>query len=333
MSLHQCSAACRLLGALGLVGGLLACPGATHPPLPLDAGEACVDTDGYTDPMASGHVFLVDRFGFRDVDDCLDRDRDGDPDCVINTAMRPLLPMLDGLLSGAVANGRILMAIEAAGLCAPYAGADPAVTLKIYPATDSDGDPTNNLCGTAGCGQVLARPRYMADGQTRYRAEPVPVVDFTVQTVLAGELAINLANNSEPLTVQRLELRCLLPELMNELSDGQLCGVAPVRNVALVMLPLCELAPVLCLQALLPADLSLAEYLAVLGAQPDVDLDDDGLERFELDGNNRVLVCYDGDGRAMGAKDCLQDPEMQDGYSICFDLHGIPGEILGVAEE
>jgi hypothetical protein len=293
----------------------------------------CVDTDGASDPPGSGPVFLLDQLGFADVGDCLDRDGDGTPDCAINRAWRPLLPMLNGLFSAAIANGRILMALEAAGLCAPYAGSDPAVTLKLYPAIDVDGDPTNNLCREPGCGQVLARSRFVVDGQTRYRGPPEPIVDFVARSAFDHPLDIAIDAQTRPLTVRQLQLRCLLPALLDELPSGVMCGVAPVSELAIVQLPICDAAPILCEQARLPPDLSLAEYLAVLGEQPDVDLDGDGLERFELDGNSRVLICYDGDGSVLGAKDCLQDPQMQDGYSLCFSLHGIPGALVGVSQD
>jgi len=308
-----------------------ACPGVNPPPAPPpDAAAACVDTDGSNDPAGSGHVFLLDQLGFANVSDCLDRDGDGTPDCAINHAWRPLLPMINGLFGAAIANGRILMALEVAGLCAPYDGADPAATIKLYPSIDVDGDPTNNLCGGPGCGQVLARARYLEDGQTVYRGQPKPVVDFVASAEFDSQLNIELDAQAQPLVVRQLALHCLVPETMSEIPSGVMCGVAPVRQLAFVKLPLCDASPILCQQARLPADLSLAEYLAVLGEQPDVDLDGDGLERFELDGNSRVLICYDGDGRVMGAKDCLQDPQMQDGYSVCFKLHGIPGAIVGV---
>jgi len=217
-------------------------------------------------------------------------------------------------------------------LCVPYPGSDPAVTLKIYPGFDADNDPTNNLCRDPGCGEIRARAKYVVDGQTIYRPQPAPVADFWLRTAVDAELAIDMGDQTGPLTIRRLNLACTLPELLTELRDGMLCGVAPVRQLAHVQLAFCEWLPTFCNAALIPPDLSLAEYLAVLGQQPDIDVDGDGLERFELDSNNRVLICYDGDGSVMGAKDCMQDPALQDGYSICFDYHGIPGAIVGVEQ-
>lgn len=300
------------------------------PPQPSDAAVGCIDTDGYADAMGSGHLFLVDEFGFAELGKCLDRDGDGESDCAINRAWRPLLPVLNNMLVAAVSNGRILMVFEVAGLCAPYDGADPAVTIKIYPATDADPDPTNNLCLEPGCGQVLARAKYMSDGQSLYRAPPQPVIEYRVRTAMGADLAIDLEQASEPMTIKELDMTCLLPEQMDELSEGVLCGVAPVDNLALVRLPVCDYLPAFCQLALIPDDLNLAEYLVVLGQQPDVDMDGDGLEEIELDTNNRTLLCYDGDGSVMGAKDCLHDPAMQDGYSVCFSFHGIPGAIVGI---
>ena len=53
--------------------------------------------------------------------------------------------------------------------------------------------------------------------------------------------------------------------------------------------------------------------------QPDVDLDGDGLERFEDtnpdDGVAAIDRCIDGDGAEILGADCVTDPRIQDGYS------------------
>lgn len=71
-------------------------------------------------------------------------------------------------------------------------------------------------------------------------------------------------------------------------------------------------------------------------AEPDLDLDGDGLERIDLDGEGRVRACFDGDGSsvlplAYGVPaSCADDPRMADGFSISF-LVGARGDIGGLA--
>jgi hypothetical protein len=55
----------------------------------------------------------------------------------------------------------------------------------------------------------------------------------------------------------------------------------------------------------------------VPGVSPDLDLDGDGLERFELDSDSRIETCRDGDGfTTIPGRDCWQDPRMADAFAL-----------------
>jgi hypothetical protein len=63
---------------------------------------------------------------------------------------------------------------------------------------------------------------------------------------------------------------------------------------------------------------------------PDIDLDDDGLERVLGDGIS-VRECIDGDGETViEGRQCVCHPAIVDGYSITWALSAGPAEILGI---
>jgi hypothetical protein len=59
--------------------------------------------------------------------------------------------------------------------------------------------------------------------------------------------------------------------------------------------------------------------------QPDIDLDGDGLERYEatMGGGStppQITACIDGDGTRIPGRACANDPRMADGFSAAFQL-------------
>ena len=68
--------------------------------------------------------------------------------------------------------------------------------------------------------------------------------------------------------------------------------------------------------------------------QPDVDIDGDGLERFEVTGGSGcqpvITACIDGDGTRVPGRTCANDPRFQDGYSSALSTDAIHALITGV---
>ena len=70
---------------------------------------------------------------------------------------------------------------------------------------------------------------------------------------------------------------------------------------------------------------------------PDVDLDGDGLESFEVtrtgpDGCQPVITaCIDGDGTRIEGRDCVRNPGFVDGYSAGLTYTATRAEIVGVS--
>jgi hypothetical protein len=70
----------------------------------------------------------------------------------------------------------------------------------------------------------------------------------------------------------------------------------------------------------------------VTATQPDIDLDGDGLETFfDDDSNGKIDRCVDGNGTQISGETCVTDPRIGDGYSMTLTLHGVGGQLLGIA--
>jgi hypothetical protein len=86
-------------------------------------------------------------------------------------------------------------------------------------------------------------------------------------------------------------------------------------------------------------DLTMLETLIVGGAplgfdevpglHPDVDLDDDGFERFVLDAEGHIEACVDGDSTHITGRDCWLDPRMADGFSMSLSFKAISARFAG----
>lgn len=73
---------------------------------------------------------------------------------------------------------------------------------------------------------------------------------------------------------------------------------------------------------------SLLDELVGLGAEPDLDVDRDGLERVEdVDGDGRVDRCVDGDGATQDGADCVRDKRFVDGYELILRFRMVPAEL------
>jgi len=82
------------------------------------------------------------------------------------------------------------------------------------------------------------------------------------------------------------------------------------------------------------ADLIIGGAVILPPTPPDVDLDGDGLEAFELTRGAGcqpvVTACIDGDGTRIEGRDCLLDSRIRDGLSIGMPFTAAPATIVGV---
>ncbi len=311
-----------------LVVGLGSCdPTSTSsdPPPP----EPPPSSDGQDASIGSCPTFVLDSITVTPPGQGLDVDGDGTPDGAINRAWDPMRAAVDNALMSDVSAGETMLAVEICGIEQPYQGDDTAVTLKLYPSDDADTDPTNNFCGEPGCGQVVPQADDIEDGQSIHHSAPTPLVATLFEAAMLGVYVIDPGDFNLPLN--KMRVRMWIPTTLRELVDGTLCGVSSARELHRAELPVCEWLPLICLNPSVPETLSMAQYMVLMNEQPELDVDGDGAERFELDDRAQILRCHDGDGRIIEGPDCLDDPGMVDGYVLCIDLHGVRGELLYTA--
>lgn len=145
---------------------------------------------------------------------------------------------------------------------------------------------------------------------------------------------------------------------LNSLSGGQICGVVQPTTVAFVDQTLIESFGSMggfMIRINPPCDgtdpmthpSTMADWIvggariaiiSISPTQPDVDLDYDGLESFELTGPTPggpacqpvITACIDGDGTRVTGRDCYNDPRFQDGFTAALSTDAIRALITGV---
>jgi hypothetical protein len=110
-----------------------------------------------------------------------------------------------------------------------------------------------------------------------------------------------------------------------ESMDLTLAGAALVRDLGGEVSPL---GGSTLLEALLAGGQAIGVPSAP-GLTPDLDLDGDGLERFELDGSGQLLRCLDGDGTEILGRDCYEDERIADALSMTARVVGVPARFVG----
>jgi cysteine-rich repeat protein len=127
---------------------------------------------------------------------------------------------------------------------------------------------------------------------------------------------------------------------LSHIDDGLLCGAVPLDLLAAFPVP--EGIPIVggmepCDGTDPPsfADLIIGGAIVLPPTPPDVDIDGDGLEAFEVTGGAGcqavVTACIDGDGTRVEGRDCLLDPRIRDGLSAGLPFTAAPATIVGIA--
>lgn len=244
--------------------------------------------------------------------------------------------------------GDLLYLIEVAGLDADYDGEDPTVEVRIYDALDSDDPifPANNFGVPPGdtecCAFSILEDSLTDDEPRRARWRLSGSVDDEIlETVSPGPLELRWLPDRTALR-QRLRLEAVrvrlgLPVDSSDVRSGVLSGVVTVGTLDAIADPRCRFVNPRCPNF----DGTMLDLtVATAGAQPDVDLDGDGLECLrDLDGDGLVDQCCDGGPDACGActvvppvdpavpSSCVHQEAMADGFAITFDFTAVPATI------
>lgn len=130
------------------------------------------------------------------------------------------------------------------------------------------------------------------------------------------------------------------------IDQGRLCGGIPVSLLALLGSfigdmfqtdPPCDGGEPASLADLIIAggDASAMGFtLPFMATPPDLDLDGDGLEGFEIEGDEDadcqpvVTACIDGDGTRIEGRNCYADPRIGDGHSAVFTFTAVQATLV-----
>lgn len=340
-----CSADCRVIEGCG--DGAIA-PGT----------EICDDAnterwDGCGPDCLAEPLVILSSLQVSEPDVGCDLNGDGVIDDVFSSGLFRLRGVLNAQLASSVRDGTFLTLISFLGLEDPTAD-DTTLRTAWMSAFDADADRENNF-GGAGTFLIdvcsLIDPMGMPPN-TRPRATMGSSIAGEMLTAGPEDLAVRVIVN--PLFPIFLQLRGAMVSgrVMRDATGiagiemGAFCGAVPMNATATYPHPVegipgggssmgCDGR----------AETSFADVMiggsTILGirtlpTQPDVDIDGDGLERFEVDSEGpsgcqpAIVACIDGDGTRIEAPDCAQDPRMADGHSASFDFTAVRASAVGL---
>ncbi len=240
------------------------------------------------------------------------------------------------------------------GLDDPSAADDPRVLVSLLEAWDANerdddnaaegtplfvlsdwmarpGRPEHAIAGSIAGGLVEAGPGSLLL-RLRTGAPQTSPCDLSIRTLT--------------FPLERARLRARVAGVGDEpiyLEDALVCGGLPVRAIATQPNVFAELLtfrpcdghtePTLVDLILGGSDLA---GIPLAPVTPDMDLDLDGLERFELDSFGPVgcqavvSACIDGDGTRFDGHDCVYRPEIADAISSAFEVTATIATIAGI---
>jgi cysteine-rich repeat protein len=317
---------------------LLACGDGT-----VGAGEECDDEntarwDGCGPDCREEISMHVDELAFGGPRDGCDYTGDGMPDNQFSRALGAAAPLLNMGLSGGGGGPDFLMSFL--GLDDRTGSADDSLRLAW-------------MLGEPGptTGTYLVDAAALRDDGTALTSLQASIVAHHLD---AGPEDIDLPFGFLPLTLYQGRIEGTTVASGGELSrldEGLLCGVIPPTLLTIVTADQIEMfgGGSFTIEIGDPCDGSapsptLADMLIggfeVLGItignrSPDIDLDGDGLETFEVmsDGPEGcqpvVVACIDGDGTRIEGRECMSDVAIADGYSAGLTFVGTRTEIVG----
>lgn len=274
---------------------------------------------------------------------------DGEPDNSFSRALGPAVTLLNRMfIQSGIESGDLLFLVPLLGLDDPSGANDPSFTAGWMQGEDADMNPDNNF---SGMGSFLAAE----DG---FDAFGNPLAAFESRSMMSrvsgGPEDVEIPLEIIPLELRRGRIHGEFTASGGEVSgltDARLCGAVPLSTFALLpnlldfigggmSAPTCDGSDIPATMAdLLVAGAPRGGFIPLRGQQPDVDLDGDGLESFEVvnvgeRGCQPVIVgCIDGDGTRVEGRGCAGDRVFEDGFSAGLRMSAVRGNITGVTSD
>ena len=319
-----CSGDCRILESCG--------DGAIDDTL----GETCDDGntdafDGCGSDCRDEISLVIDSLLVGDEMTGCDYSGDGRPDNSFAEALGPLIDLLNEQLVDSIGTDIILL-LSFLGLDDPRGVDDDSLTVAWLPGSmaTSPGEYFADMAAFDDEGNAVTtfesrlRSRMLSGGPEDVE---IPLMFFLPLELRQGRISGTTDARGGTLS---------------SLTDALLCGAVPISTFALLPLP-----PIGPLGDSPPCDGSenppnLADILigglpifGLRGTQPDVDLDGDGLEAYEVDrrgpaGCQPVIInCFDGDGTVVPGRGCAMDAAFEDGFSTGLPFTASEATIVG----
>lgn len=271
---------------------------------------------------------------------------DGRADNAFTRALGPAYGVLNSFITSGVSNGQVLLHLTFLHLTDPRGQNLPDTRVGWVLGSDANMDGSDN--GVAGNPQFVQRASLQSNllpvasfqsvvrmGALTGGPEDIPLPLGNMGAL--GALAFNLKRGRITGTVVANDTR------ITEIRGGVLCGAVPGRDLATLRNP----------AGLIPGGgggmMNNSTFLELIVGgqrvlffqigpqQPDIDIDGDGLERYEArmgGGGNppRIEACIDGDGTRIEGRGCAMDPRMADGFSAAFQVGSTWIDLRGVAD-
>jgi cysteine-rich repeat protein len=271
---------------------------------------------------------------------------DGDPDNAFGRALGILAGEgLSFFLNQQIMMGNLILLLDFLGLDDVSGTNDSDFRIAWLLGQDVDGDATDNFSGME---PFAVNPSSLPGGapatsiQSRVTASslfggpediPLPFGFFDVRLEQGQVEGTTVASAGQ----------------LSQITEGQLCGGIPVNLLALLsglaggMLtfgaPCDGGAPANLLDVLIAGGTVNGNFggfpimIMVSATRPDLDLDEDGLEGFEILASGPagcqpvVSACIDGNGTRIDGRGCYSNPAIADGYSAAFDFTAIRAQL------
>lgn len=319
----------------------------------VEAPEECENDPGNTDPWDGCDAacreeiaLVMSSLGLAGRTEGCDFNGDGSPDNAFARALGLLSAAFGPLIEQAITNGDVTLLLAFLGLDDPSGANDEDFRIAWLQGADGDMNAMNNFTGS---GQFL-----VDSGALTPEGAPLTSVQSSVaSSMLAGgpeDIPLPIGFFPIDLKQGRVLGRTVADggELY-EIQDGLLCGGIPASLLALLggfigdMLvtdPPCdggmnaELLDVIIAGG--SATINFGDMMIPVrfsATAPDLDLDADGLEGFEVTGGDAcqavVTACIDGDRTRVEGRGCFSSPQIADGYSAAFNFTAIRAELIG----
>ena len=319
----------------------------------MEAGEQCDDGnttrwDGCGADCRDEVSVVLEGLQFGDEMVGCDYSGDGDPDNRFATALGPALALINMFLGGGGPGGG-------------GGGGGPTFLLSFLGLDDPQGidDPSLRTAWLLGDRAGMGGGYTVDPSSLQGDLTPITSLEssITSRALDGGPEDLDLPIAFLPITLGRGHLSGTTTQSGGELSgleDGLICGGVPVQAMSFLSASMLEMfggAGGFMIEIGDPCDGStedptladmmigggMISILRLRPTSPDVDLDGDGLESFEVVRTGPrgcqavVTACIDGDGTRIEGRGCYDDERIADGYSSALTFTGTRAEITGVS--